>query len=350
MSVTKIVAMLSGCDTSDIQYGEDVLSSNLVFSPSAAYDLQGFCAGVRLDTLPRLVALSLHTVPVIEIDFSKGDNGDSSPDGDSDIDDGDNADINASDSDPDLDAFDMTETEDSHWHVILSGSTRSPQIATRTEVGEIAMLNKSGLDNLFLKCVPLNILRPDWSGHWYINDDFFLRGTKPTSGPWQYVRVRKVKKDTFLQLYKGKTSNLKYIGVVLRLAPNLNCEHNYLCYNPDETRSDEIVPLAAQDICRVLGYEPRRASYYIDKLKEKFLGITFKHDGVEQQLCRIDKEGSDYLMMVNPNVIYADGPPEYKRICLELYWGYPDPFGSPFRRYPYHHIKGPTLDYVNGVN
>ena len=344
MSVTKIVTMLSGCDASDIQYGEDVLSSNLVFPPSAAYDLQGFCAGVRLDTLPRLVALSLHTIPVIEIDFSKGDSGDSSPDGDSDID--------GSDSDDsfDLDAFDTTETEDNHWHVILSSSTHSPQMATRTEIGEIAMLDKSSLDNLFLKCVPLNILRPDWLGHWYINDNFFLRGTKPTSGSWQYVKVRKVKKDTFLQLYKKGTGNLKYIGAVLRLTPNLNCEHNYLCYNPDETRSDEIVPLAAQDICRVLGYEPRRASYYIDKLKEKFLGITFKHDGVEQQLCRIDKDGSDYLMMVNPNVIYADGPPEYKRICLELYWGYPDPFGSPFRRYPYHHIKGPTLDYVNRIN
>ncbi len=348
MSVTKIVAMLSGCDASDVQYGEGALSSNSVFPPSAAYDLQGFCAGVTLDTLPRLVALSLHTIPVIEIDFSKGDGNDSSPDGDSGADDSDSD--NASDDSSDLDAFDMPETEDSHWHVILSSSTRSPQIATRTEIGEIAMLDKSGLDNLFLKCVPLNILRPDWSGHWYINDDFFLRGTKPTSGSWQYVRVRKVKKDTFLQLYKKGTGNLKYIGAVLRLTPNLNCEHNYLCYNPDETRSNEIVPLAAQDICRVLGYEPRRASYYIDKLKEKFLGITFKHDGVEQQLCRIDKDGNNYLVMVNPNVIYADGPSEYKRICLELYWGYPDPFDAPFRRYPYHHIKGSTLDYVNRAN
>ena len=148
MSVTKIVAMLSGCDASDIQYGEDVLSSNLVFPPSAAYDLQGFCAGVRLDTLSRLVALSLHTIPVIEIDFSKGDSGDSSPDGDSDID---GSDSDDSDDSSDLDAFDTTETEDNHWHVILSSSTHSPQMATRTEIGETAMLDKCGLDNLFLQ-------------------------------------------------------------------------------------------------------------------------------------------------------------------------------------------------------
>ena len=100
------------------------------------------------------------------------------------------------------------------------------------------------------------------------------------------------------------------------------------------------------DIQMVLGCDSEFSTRLLNKLSQ----ITFEYDGKTQQLCRIDRNGKEYLVMINPNVIYADNPPEYKKICLELYWGYEDPFDIPFRSYPRNLIKGSTLAYVNRAN
>ena len=92
-----------------------------------------------------------------------------------------------------------------------------------------------------------------------------------------------------------------------------------------------------------------RDSEFSTSLLNNLSQITFEYDGKTQQLCRIDRGGKERLVMINPNVIYADNPPEYKRICLELCWGYEDP-DLPFRSYPRNLIKGSTLAYVNRAN
>ena len=132
----------------------------------------------------------------------------------------------------------------------------------------------------------------------------------------------------------------------MRLSPYLHDERNYLCSNPKERRPNKITPMPTADIQMVLGCDSEFSTRLLNKLSQ----ITFEYDGKTQQLCRIDRNGKEYLVMINPNVIYADNPPEYKKICLELYWGYEDPFDIPFRSYPRNLIKGSTLAYVNRAN
>lgn len=327
MAIIKMLAELSGCDTTDVQYGDEVLFGNLIFPPNAPYDLSGFCRRISADTLARLTALSLHSVPTVEVCF------------------GENIGIGGWGC-----VGEFSDIEDGHWHTILSDASDHPRVVSRKEIGDIVMLDSNGLDNFFLECVLSDVIRPDLDGRWYINDRFFLRGVLPTKGIWKYAQFKKIQKDTYLQIYKNNLDNLKYIGIVLKLIPNLHTERNYICYNTDEIRGDKIVPLLPKDICRILGCKHERPSYFVDSLRDKFEEITFEYDGKMQQLCRIDRDGKEYLVMINPNVIYADNPPEFKRTCLELYWVYEDSFDLPFRRYPRNPIKGSTLAYVNRAN
>lgn len=51
-----------------------------------------------------------------------------------------------------------------------------------------------------------------------------------------------------------------------------------------------------------------RDSEFSTSLLNNLSQITFECDGKTQHLCRIDRDGEEYLVMVNPNVIYADNP------------------------------------------
>lgn len=124
--------------------------------------------------------------------------------------------------------------------------------------------------------------------------------------------------DGIRRIYRAcSISKHKYLGYIFKLLPYVNTEYNMLCKNPDEEILEEIIPLTATEICRLIGYDET----HVNRLTQLYRKITFENRGKEEYFLSLlyNQSGLRSLRaFVNPHVLYSGSNYERVKIIGEL--------------------------------
>lgn len=178
----------------------------------------------------------------------------------------------------------------------------------------------------------VNYLYPINDGKWYLNRDYFLRGTL-VKGQQSYVN--RIFCDTVRKLHRvAKQGQHKQLGMILSLMPYINQRWNVICANPFEDDPERIIPLNARDICKVLGLSTHNAEVTIGKvsndrklygrLYKTLLDIELPINEKQQLFCALQVTKYDAAIIVNPNFIFL-GNEKQKQMIIDANRGFVNP-------------------------
>lgn len=94
----------------------------------------------------------------------------------------------------------------------------------------------------------------------------------------------------------SKPSEHKKIGMLMKLLPLMNYDYNVICFNPEESNEDEIIPLTFKDMCKVVGYNENQSS----RLKRELLKLEIDGKAV---IC-IHTIKDKNAVSINPHLFY----------------------------------------------
>lgn len=178
----------------------------------------------------------------------------------------------------------------------------------------------------------VNYLRPSDDDRWYLNSDYFLRGTLVRG---QETYVNRLFVDSVRKLHRAaRQSQHKHLGMILSLMPYINRRWNVICANPCEDDPERIIPLNARDICKVLGLSTHNAEVTIGKvsndrklygrLYKTLLDIELPINGKQQLFCKLQVDKYDAAIIVNPNFIFL-GNEKQKQMIIDNNRGFVKP-------------------------
>lgn len=130
----------------------------------------------------------------------------------------------------------------------------------------------------------------------------FIRGRLPDiiTECFQRVYIKNVQ-----GLYHNiSPGNHRQLGYIFKMLPYLNTEYNILCWNPDESELDNIIPLSLKEFCEECGYNYNQ----ISRLRKIYAGITFDVKGTRENFCSFVHNGLDInsaKIFVNPHIVYS---------------------------------------------
>lgn len=179
----------------------------------------------------------------------------------------------------------------------------------------------------------VNYLYPANDGKWFLNSDYFIKGTLVRG---QQTYVNRIFVEAIRKLHKAsKQSQHKQLGMILSLLPYLNKKWNVICSNPLEEDHKKIKPLSARDICKVLGLDIRNAEKTIGRvsnekklygrLYQSLLDVELEIEGRLQLFCALRVTKYDCAIVVNPNFIFL-GEEKEKWAIIESNGGFENPY------------------------
>lgn len=163
-----------------------------------------------------------------------------------------------------------------------------------------------------------------------VRDKFFYRdrdgfihttGHALIRGPLAGMEIQD--KMQYQQLYLSAIKELyekitpqqhKRLGHVLKMLPYLNFEYNILCWNPEETRFDRVLPLTVADFCERIHLDVEHAK----RLAKEYGRLTFtmedKRTSVwwEEVFCKFMTNGgsiADAHIYINPRLVFRGSSP-----------------------------------------
>lgn len=141
----------------------------------------------------------------------------------------------------------------------------------------------------------------DNKSHIYVSDKF-KRGKLPKTD--SHVEYQKVYIQAVRSLYENcPTSKHKHLGRVFQMLPYINAEYNILCFMPQETNIENIVPMTINEFCIAIGVSPEKRT----RLVREYAEITLPVQGRKERFCSFVFDGlhmEDAKIFVNPRIIY----------------------------------------------
>lgn len=148
-----------------------------------------------------------------------------------------------------------------------------------------------------------------------LNTKHFYRGELsliPSDKKQRYVRVYI---NNLRKLYLSVPQNKHiYLGYIFQLIPYINREWNVICYNPEETDEDAIIPMSVGDFCELVGYNRTNAARFIKEYRD----IKFDWNGCNQSFLgyfyNYEDDKADMRFFANPNIFFAGN--DYNRVKI----------------------------------
>jgi len=104
------------------------------------------------------------------------------------------------------------------------------------------------------------------------------------------------------------------LGHVLKMLPYLNFEYNILCWNPEETKFERVMPLTVADFCERIGFEVEHAQRLAREYGKMTFTVENKSTSIwwEEVFCKFMTNGgsiADAHIYINPRLVYRGSSP-----------------------------------------
>lgn len=148
-----------------------------------------------------------------------------------------------------------------------------------------------------------------------LNTDHFYRGELSIDSSDKKQRYVRVYINNLRKLYLSVPQNKHvYLGYIFQLIPYINREWNVICYNPEETDEDTIIPMSVGDFCELVGYDRTNAARFMREYRD----IKFDWNGYNQSFLgyfyNYEDDKADMRFFANPNIFFAGN--DYNRVKI----------------------------------
>lgn len=148
-----------------------------------------------------------------------------------------------------------------------------------------------------------------------LNTDHFYRGELSIDSSDKKQRYVRVYINNLRKLYLSVPQNKHvYLGYIFQLIPYINREWNVICYNPEETDEDAIIPMSVGDFCELVGYDRTNAARFMREYRD----IKFDWNGYNQSFLgyfyNYEDDKADMRFFANPNIFFAGN--DYNRVKI----------------------------------
>lgn len=148
-----------------------------------------------------------------------------------------------------------------------------------------------------------------------LNTDHFYRGELSIDSSDKKQRYVRVYINNLRKLYLSVSQNKHvYLGYIFQLIPYINREWNVICYNPEETDEDAIIPMSVGDFCELVGYDRTNAARFMREYRD----IKFDWNGYNQSFLgyfyNYEDDKADMRFFANPNIFFAGN--DYNRVKI----------------------------------
>lgn len=107
----------------------------------------------------------------------------------------------------------------------------------------------------------------------------------------------KIMDEGIRDIYERATiTEHKKLGLLIKLLPYINFNHNIICSNPTENDIEKIIPLNMKELCNKVGYNPTNSN----RLKRDLFALTVNGELV----VKITETGKAKFITINPRVYY----------------------------------------------
>lgn len=174
------------------------------------------------------------------------------------------------------------------------------KLLKKPDVRELIGLSPKRFNQLYNRYKDEEILLEGEGGALYISATVIYRGKISKLGNlidgFDYTRVfKKTVRELYAQ-FNGR--KLGQLAIVYSIIPFLNFNSNLICFNPEETVTDEVTPMNISELADLLGYENKA------KFKTTLNGIKVGDDPmftfIEDPYNRREKR-----IIVNPRIVFA---------------------------------------------
>ena len=148
-----------------------------------------------------------------------------------------------------------------------------------------------------------------------LNTDHFYRGELSIDSSDKKQRYVRVYINNLRKLYLSVPQNKHvYLEYIFQLIPYINREWNVICYNPEETDEDAIIPMSVGDFCELVGYDRTNAARFMREYRD----IKFDWNGYNQSFLgyfyNYEDDKADMRFFANPNIFFAGN--DYNRVKI----------------------------------
>lgn len=199
-------------------------------------------------------------------------------------------------------------TMDYDGKIVKSG--KSNDTATKRDIESVLGIKETARKQFVKTMIDLCCINQRDSGL-YVGEHLFRRGTLPNrlisevqkSGG----RIFRTYASSIGELYwkknsKGDSSALRYL---VAMVPYIHSKYNILCFNPDETNPERILPMNFSDFCDQIGYDRTHVSRM-----SRIVAKTAINDKKRAELSIIRCKPKEFgikksCIFVNPRIFFA---------------------------------------------
>lgn len=139
------------------------------------------------------------------------------------------------------------------------------------------------------------------NSHIYVSNNF-KRGKLPKST--KHMEYQKIYIQAVRSLYEScPTSKHKHLGRIFQMLPFVNTEYNILCFTPQETNIDSIIPMTLNEFCTTIGMSSEKRT----RLVREYAEITLPVHGRNERFCSFVFDGLNMdsaRIFINPRILY----------------------------------------------
>lgn len=178
------------------------------------------------------------------------------------------------------------------------------------DLKEILGLSKKQVWEFKNKVINLGLLTISKDNTLTINIKYCHKGAIKNSLKGDSIRIFE---EGIQQLYRNSLpKEHKRLGMLIKLIPYLNKQHNILCFNVEEEKPLNILPLSIQDICNIVGHAVKNAR----RLEGELLKITV---GGQPLIMKHSKFNS-MIYSINPKLFYKGDNIESLQALINLFY------------------------------
>lgn len=185
---------------------------------------------------------------------------------------------------------------------------------TRDKMQELMVLKPGTFKNFVSEAVSAGYLIKE-KKLYKLNTEHFYRGQLSLDAVDRSKKYIRVYINNLRKLYLSvPQSKHVYLGYIFQLIPYINREWNVICYNPDETDEDAIIPMSVGDFCEIIGYNRTNASRFMKEYRD----IKFDWNGYHQSFLgyfyNYEEDKGNMKFFANPNIFFAGN--DYNRVKI----------------------------------
>lgn len=175
------------------------------------------------------------------------------------------------------------------------------------DLQNILGVSKSTVSRFWNEVNPRFLIEDEETKNIKLNTDTIFRGkiAKNQKGN----SYQKFYVDAIRKLYKNTAkNNQKYLGYIFKLLPFINLEFNIICFNPDETELDKVVPMTLKEFCNCIDYNVTNVSRLLSIYRNLKFEVTLHNRTYHERFCTFVNDGINRLnsrIFINPRILYA---------------------------------------------